>query len=193
MKLKSIVALLVSILFIAVSAVIAMANGASGKMLYVTNSGNHTVSTVDISTGKVVNTLRVGVWPAGIEIDAATGRAYVLNSSEGDSTVSVIDLKSNSIVATVKVGIGPMSIAIDSANGLGYVTDTEEFKDGKNLSHTISIIDLKTNKVLKQVDVGVGPFDIELAGKNMFVSNSADWTVAFFSTTDHKVVKGSTK
>ena len=44
---------------------------AASKRVYVTNAGSGTVSIVDTSTNKVVNTIRVGVWPAGITIDPA--------------------------------------------------------------------------------------------------------------------------
>jgi YVTN family beta-propeller protein len=36
---------------------------AAAKKLYVTNSGNNTVSVIDTSTKEVINTFRVGVWP----------------------------------------------------------------------------------------------------------------------------------
>ncbi|MCK5512258.1 MAG: hypothetical protein KAI96_05590, partial [Thermodesulfovibrionia bacterium] len=78
---------------------------ASAKLIYVTNPGNNTVSIIDSSKNEIVNTLRVGMWPAGITIDPLTKRAYVVNSHEGDSSVSVIELASNSTLKKIKVGI----------------------------------------------------------------------------------------
>ena len=106
---------------------------AASKRVYVTNAGNGTVSIIDTSSNKVVNTIRVGVWPAGITIDPAAKKAYIVKSNEGDSTVSVIDIDSNSIIASIKVGIGPMSMALNPGAGIGYAADTEHIVNGKNV------------------------------------------------------------
>jgi YVTN family beta-propeller protein len=156
-------------------------NALAAKKLYVTNAGNNTVSVIDTASYKVINTIRVGVWPAGISIDSAAQKAYVVNSSPAKSSVSVVDLKSNSVVSTVKVGVGPMGVALDSASGIGYVVNSENMVEGKNMSHTISIVDLKTNKVSGEIDVGTGPFDIKIAGDKIFTSNSGEWQLAAIS------------
>ena len=144
---------------------------ASAKLIYVTNAGNNTISIIDSTKNEIINTIRVGVWPAGIAIDPSAKMAYVVNSNEGDSTVWVIDLASNSVVSKIKVGIGPMHIALDPAAGIGYATDTEFMSEGKNINKTLSVIDLKTNTVKNKIEVGIGPFDLKIAGNKLFVSN----------------------
>jgi len=179
-----------SILMFAVAVVIAhSADTYAAKKIYVSNSGNNTVSVIDPAKNEIVNTFRVGTWPAGMACDTANNRLYVVNSSEADSTVTVIDLKSNSEIARIKVGIGPMGMTIDEKTGTGYVVDTEHFVDGKNLSHTVSIVDLKTNKVTGKIDVGGGPFDIKIINDKMFTSNSAEWKLAAVNLKDHTVIK----
>ena len=164
-------------------------SNAAAKKLYVTNAGNNTISIIDTAKNEIVNTIRVGVWPAGIAVDPAAIRAYVVNSSVGDSSVSVVDLLSNSILAKINVGKGPMHIALDTAAGIGYVTDAEDFVDGKNKSHTVTMIDLKTNKVTGSIDVGPGPFDIKIVNDTIFTSNSTEWVLAAISKKDNKVIK----
>ena len=90
-----------SVVIISVLLVFGLSVSTSAKLIYVTNAGNNTVSIIDTSKNEVVNTIRVGVWPAGIAIDPTTNRAYVVNSNEAESSVSVVDLSSNSTLAKV--------------------------------------------------------------------------------------------
>jgi YVTN family beta-propeller protein len=55
--------------------------------LFVTNRGDDSVSVIDQATGDVVQTVPVGYYPVGVEVDPTTHRVYVVNS---DSTMSVI-------------------------------------------------------------------------------------------------------
>lgn len=52
---------------------------AASKRLIVSNAGNNTLSIIDTAKNEVINTLRVGVWPAGIVVDSDNNRAYVAN------------------------------------------------------------------------------------------------------------------
>jgi YVTN family beta-propeller protein len=94
-------------------------NAYAAKRVYVANSGNNTVSVIDPEKKEIINTFRVGVWPAGLACDSANKRLYVVNSSEADSTVTVIDLESSSEVGRFNVGTGPMAMTVDSEAGIG--------------------------------------------------------------------------
>ena len=87
MRMKSLLCL--SAILISTVFMLGLVNSAtaSPKRLLVTNAGNNTVSIIDIAKKEVINTIRVGVWPAGVAIDSSANRAYITNSSEGDSTV----------------------------------------------------------------------------------------------------------
>ena len=184
MKKLLVFVLVLSVALIAINGV----NAYAAKHVYVSNSGNNTVSVIDPEKKEIINTFRVGTWPAGMASDMANKKLYVVNSSEADSTVTVIDLESSSEVARFKTGIGPMAMTIDSKAGIGYVADTEHFVDGKNLSHTVSVVDLKTNKVIETIDVGGGPFDLRIVNDKLITSNSAEWKLAAISLKDRKVV-----
>ncbi len=165
MKLKSLLFLLFLALVILPFAVHGE-EAAPAKRIYVSNPGNNTISVIDAATKEVVNTIRVGVWPAGMAIDPATGKLYVMNSSEGDSSISVVDIASNMVESTIKVGIGPLHIVVDSAAKIAYSTDTEHVVEGKNLSKTVSVIDLTNNTVKETIEVGIGPFDYPKKGRD---------------------------
>jgi YVTN family beta-propeller protein len=83
----------------------ALAVSADGKRLYVANRGSNTVSVVDTSTYKVidtdtgvagVNSIAVGSSPSALVLNGT--RLYVAN--RGSNTVSVIDTTTNKVIDT---------------------------------------------------------------------------------------------
>jgi YVTN family beta-propeller protein len=101
-----------------------------------------TVSVVDISTGRLVKTIDVGLHPAGMTI--ADSMLYVANSYS--DSISVIDIDSQRVVRTIKVGTtikggafgaGPNDIAI--ADRRAYVTLGQ--------SNAIAVVDLDRDTV----------------------------------------------
>jgi YVTN family beta-propeller protein len=83
-----------------------------------------TVSVVDIAAGRLVDTIKAGLHPAGMAVSGSM--VYVANSY--NDTISVIDTKHQKVVRTIKVGVpikgsfgaGANDIAI--ADGKAYVT-----------------------------------------------------------------------
>jgi YVTN family beta-propeller protein len=101
-----------------------------------------TVSVVDISTGRLVKTIEVGLHPAGMTI--ADSMLYVANSYS--DSISVIDIDTQRLVRTIKVGTsikggafgaGPNDIAI--ADRRAYVTLGQ--------SNAIAVVDLDRDTV----------------------------------------------
>jgi YVTN family beta-propeller protein len=82
------------------------------------------VDVVDMATGKVTATVRVGSDPTGIAVDPATNRIYVANF--GSASVSVISGASNSVTATISGGstwrpTDRDAVAVDQATDTIYV------------------------------------------------------------------------
>ena len=72
------------------------------KMMYVSNTGDDTVSVIDTTTNTVVgNPIPVGDGPSRIAYDNATKSMYVIQS---DRSVSVIDTTTNIVVKSIPVG-----------------------------------------------------------------------------------------
>jgi YVTN family beta-propeller protein len=85
-----------------------------------------TVSVVDLSSGKEVKTIKVGLHPAGMTISGSN--LYVTNAYS--DSLSVIDLNSDAVVRTIDLsvpiaggvfGSGPNSVAVTD-DGRAYVT-----------------------------------------------------------------------
>ena len=85
------------------------------KMLLVANQGTkqkpgNTVSLIDLTDSKVVNTVRTGPGAHGVVVDREGRYAYVSNIYE--NSVSVLDVKAAKVVASVRVGEGPNGISV---------------------------------------------------------------------------------
>lgn len=80
---------------------------------------------IQLSTGKVVRTVSLDLYPYAVAVDTRLHRAYIANY--GSQDVSVIDLRSGTLVAQVptpvtpQVGFGPVSVAIDERNQTVFV------------------------------------------------------------------------
>jgi YVTN family beta-propeller protein len=97
-----------------------------------------TVSVVDITTGRLVKTIDVGLHPAGMTIDDSM--LYVANSY--DDTISVIDIGRQQVVRTIKVGTAIKGGAFGAgANDIAVVGDVAYVTLGQ--SNAIAVVDLR--------------------------------------------------
>ena len=120
--------------------------------LFVTNSGNNSISVIDAKTNKVTNVIEnVGNVPVEVIYSPHNKLLYV--SLLEDHKVIVINPVSNSVIATILVGHSPWGMTFDSNNHL-YVTNSG--------NKSVSVIDTKTN-ILKHTikNMGDRPLDIE--------------------------------
>ena len=116
----------------------AQAASAQHVYAYITNSGNNTMSIIDVGTSTVIGTVTL---PAGTNPYAVTvlpnGDAYIADN--GNGTVTIFSTTNNAIVGTINVGAGPLSIAASPDGSKVYVTNST---DG-----TVSVISTSTNTV----------------------------------------------
>jgi YVTN family beta-propeller protein len=160
--------------------------------VYVTNSGDDTVSVIDAANcnakessgcSSAPPTVAVGSGPQALDVDQATDTVYVTNlgPSEDGDTVSVIDgATCNSgdhagckqTPPTVTVGVGPFDLAVNQVTNTVYVSDTGQLGGaGPIVGNTVSVIDGATcngiqhsgcRKALATVMVGVYPFGVAI-------------------------------
>lgn len=81
-----------------------------GTVVYVANSGDGTVSAVNVESSKVTATIPVGVNPGDPIADASASTIYVPNT--GGSTISAISTKTNAVRAYYQVGKGPLGVSL---------------------------------------------------------------------------------
>jgi YVTN family beta-propeller protein len=127
-----------------------------GTRLYVTNTGDSTVSVVDTTSNTVTTTVAVGGIPFWLAITPNGTRAYVANGA--DATISVIDTENNTVIATIAGGNFnvPFGVAITPDGRRVYVTNSG--------GDTVSVISTDSNKVVAMVKLaaGRGPFGVAI-------------------------------
>ena len=122
---------------VTVAACAVLAAPASARNAYVANSGDGTVSVLNLSTGAPAATIPVESAPSDVAITPNGAVAYVTNT--GSDSVSVISTASNSVVATVSLAVGsmPKGIAISPDGQTAWVANSGD--------DTVSVIFTDTN------------------------------------------------
>ncbi len=133
-----------------------------GDRALVANSGDNTVSVIDLSPvnptfGTVTSLLTVGETPLAVGVVSRNGMAVATNS--GASTASIIDLTTNpyTVPSTVSVGSDPTGVGVSEALGDAIVANSD--------SNSISQFALTpaTTTVPSGVSVGAGPLAAAIA------------------------------
>jgi YVTN family beta-propeller protein len=154
-----------------------LAVDASGGQVWVTNSGDGTVSRIDAATGNAGRSFRVGERPAGVAIGA--GSVWVADSGSG--LVSRIDPESGAVRREIFVGNRPSAIRF----GLDGVW-VANVNDG-----TVSRINPNTGVVdHSPIRVGSRPSGIAISAHSVWVANSADGTVSRIAASGDVVEAG---
>jgi YVTN family beta-propeller protein len=166
------------------------------KEVYVTNFGTdnpalgevgNTISVIKTASNKVIATITVGKFPAGVAFTPDGSRAYVTN--RGDNTVSVIDTKTRTELTTVPVQYKPANVAITPDGRHAYVTN---FGDPIPIpGTTVSVIDTTTNAVVATIPgVGPGPLGVAVTpdGAHVYVVNVLFDNVSVIETATNTVV-----
>ncbi|MER6334871.1 Ig-like domain repeat protein, partial [Streptomyces sp. NPDC001034] len=145
-----------------------------GSTVYVTNSGDGTVSVIDTVTQAVTNTIIVGSSPFGVAVTPDGSQVYVANN--GDGTVSVIDTATETVTNTITVGSAPVGVAVSPDGTHVYVTN--------NSDNTVSVINAAGQTVIGSIGVGSAPFGIAITpdGTAAYVANNGDATVSITAT-----------
>ncbi len=163
----------------AVMALLAMAPQAMARDAYVTNSGDGTVSVLNLATNASTGTVTVGAKPVDVAITPNGKFAYVANETDG--TVSVILVASRSVVTTITVGKAPRGVAISPDGRTVWVTDSGD--------NDVRTIDTATNAVSGPISVGNEPEGIAISpdGLHAFIAQKGG-NVSIVDTATRAVV-----
>ncbi len=172
--------------------------------IWVTNTGEGTVSRIDPATQQVQQTVDVGGGPFGVAV--TPNAAWVANGL--DATVSRIDTRSTRVSQTIDVGNGPTGAAAgagavwvtNSTDGTvsridpatGRVTKTLPAAPGASAiavgfgriwvvsppSAKVVAIDPDSGRIVDEIGVGVDPSAVAIGSDAVWVANRADGTVS---------------
>jgi YVTN family beta-propeller protein len=99
-----------------------------------------TVSVVDLSSGKSVAEIEVGLHPSAIVANASGTRIYVANANS--DTVSVIDAAEKSVVETISVRPAKAAIFGSSPNGLALSDDESVLYVANGTNNAVCVVEL---------------------------------------------------
>jgi YVTN family beta-propeller protein len=122
----------------------------------------------------VVDTIDVGISPAGLALDSSAGRVYVANADPASvGSVSVIDTTTRKVVRTVPLGEGtwPVDVAVDPSHHRLFVTESK--------AGGVAVVDTRTWRVVDTVPVGGEPRGVSLdpVVGEVYVANGETVTV----------------
>lgn len=124
----------------------------------VANDGDATVSVLDLASGRLLHTVRVGD-PAGdapftLALDGVTQRVFVANRGDNGvpSVLRVLDSRSGAPLATRRVGPEASVLAVDERAGHAVVA-TEG--DGR-----VGLLDARSGALLRTTALGLAPLAV---------------------------------
>lgn len=155
-----------------------------GKTLYIADNTSDSVSSIDLTTGKVTRTTSVGHNPYTAFLSKDGTALYV--SNWGESSVTVLNPQDLSVEKTINVGLHPNAIAENPVTGMIYVSDSD--------SDQISVIDPKSNQVIQTISLapykgalpGTTPDALTVSpnGKTLYVANADNNDIAVINLGD---------
>jgi YVTN family beta-propeller protein len=168
-----------------------------GRMAFVGNIEESTVSMIDVHDGREVQRITGFYEPHGFSALPDGSKVYV--SSLGGHEVAVLDAKSGRMLKRLAIGDVGRVAARDPQRYLsevkGIVNPTLT-KDGAFAyaadgdAGVVAIIDTKTDKIVKTLKIGEQPWRAYNSpdGRWMLVPNNGDSTVSIIDTTSQKIV-----
>jgi len=184
-----------------------------GGSIWVSNSGDNTVTRRRASDGLLFGVYPVGRFPIGMAYDGA--RLWVANW--GDNTVTRIIAADPADSTTIPVGTNPNGVCFDGrylwvvnegsnnvtrlrGTGMGAGTFNVGQSprlcacDGTNVwvtnhdSHTVTVLRSSDGSLVRTVPVGLNPVEIIYDGANMWVANSGFNSVTKIRSSDRQVL-----
>lgn len=161
----------------------------SGPLAFVTCERSGTVEVIDISEGRVIDSIKVGNRPRGIRISENGNHAYVALSTpiggkpkSSDNRVIVIDTSSGNVTRYLEVGTDPEQIAVDGGENFLYVSNEE--------AGTASVIDLKSGKIAETLITGIEPEGVTISpdGRWVYVTAETSSTISVIGTELKQIV-----
>ncbi len=169
-----------------------------GNFAYVNNYGAPcgvgsanatTVNVVNLNTNSIIDTITVGLAPAGLDITPDGAFVYVINYEDGNpgtGTISIIRTSDNTVIAPTITGFsGPFAIAIAPDGNFAYVTNFGS-NDFAPFGTTVSVVNLSTNTITATIDLSIQPAGVAVSpdGRFVYVTNFNNLYAGFPMFTD---------
>ncbi|MDO8544400.1 MAG: bifunctional YncE family protein/alkaline phosphatase family protein [Opitutaceae bacterium] len=145
-----------------------------GKRLYVAGNLSGALHVVDLESGRVTASIRVGAKPYTCVISKDATKAYV--SNWGGDSVSVVDLNSNRLIHDIKVRHKPNDLLMTSDGGRLFVASGNW--------NTVSVIETARARVVEEIDIALVPNSLPGSTPNA-LALSPDGKVLYVANADN--------
>jgi len=151
------------------------------KYIVVSNFCSLDVSIIDVSTGKEVQRIDVGLHPRGIAITNDSSTAYV--TVMGGGIIIAINLRDFTSRTITSAGYTPRHLVLSPDNSVLYITN--------NKSGQIRAINPLTDTLIKSVSTGSEPRSMAISddGLSLYVVNYQSDTIVKVRTSDMQVIQ----
>ena len=119
-----------------------------GKEVWAANSGDGTVSIIDVAPKKVTNTLDVKTKHSNRLKFTPDGKMALISDAGSDELI-VMDASTRNERKRIKVGRGPEGILVEPDGARAYVATSQD--------NAVSVVDLKTLEVVGKITTGKNP------------------------------------
>jgi len=155
----------------------------NGRHAFVTDSGAHTVVTVDVLTGRAVARVGVGGPARHVSVDAAGRRLWVSLGSKAEE-VAVVDV-AHPLQPRLLRRFRPPFLAHD----VGFVPDRGHVWVSSGDRSALAVFDRRSGEVLRRLPADAPPQHVTFLGSHAYVTSGEDGTLRVHSLRDGRVVR----
>lgn len=147
---------------------------------FVSNEKDNTVSVIDVDTGTVIETIKVGQRPRGLIL--AHDDKWMLVAVSDDNRIEVYDTETYKFVKSLKSGEDPELFAMHPDGKRIFIANEDD--------NLVTVVDIDSNKIVAEIPVGVEPEGIGMSPDGKTVVNTSETTnmAHFIDTTTNKIV-----
>jgi len=165
----------------ATDSVIVVVNERQGENFgyaFIPNTWENDVSVIDLETNTVVQRIKVGLEPYGVEVSPDSERVYVTCDQGG---IYVIDIVSKTVVGTIDVTASCVAVSPDSSTVYAVCP----------YDNAVSVIDASSYAIIDIIDVGATPHGIAMSpdGSTLYVTNIEDSSVSVIDVSSGSVIE----
>lgn len=161
-----------------------LAMDGAGRLLII-NGGSEDLNIVDVTSQKVITTVKLGSDPLEVLFNTVTGLAYI--SHAGSDDVYVVDTAKAKVVRKIPVGNDPMGLAYDNKTGEVFVAN--------NSSGTLNIVSkdfsVRTIDLKSPAYFWSAPLFLSYLNnyKKLFILNSTEAKLFVYDVDQSKIAK----
>jgi YVTN family beta-propeller protein len=155
----------------------------NGRHAFVTDSGAHEVTTVDVVTGRVVARVGVGGPARHVSVDAAGRRLWVSLGSKAEE-VAVLDVSQPLRPRLLRRFRPPFR-----SHDVGFAPGGRHVWVSSGDRGALAVYDRRTGEVLRRLAADAPPQHITFLGSHAYVTSGEDGTLRVHSLRDGAVVR----